>query len=431
MKLLSSALVGLMFAGCQAETMDVESFDGLSLESLGGEDSHANLSIENSSAGYRVTLTGAPAASLMQTLRASGLYQEQYANGKSYLVGYYVGCVSGNGSQRCVMHTSNYSVDEPGTLVSVHGPRFNSAASELFGASAWANGNSPATVTETSHGIVSCSKNTQFVWCALAKMENTGDTNFRVSLEGLGDLGPDYVYEGWLITGDGPVAAGRFSMSGASTTADFTLDAEAVAEATMYVLTIEPAVGDDPAPSNTHVVAGVIGENGSAELTTAHPAALGSDFSEAVGGYILAAPSTANADDDTQGIWFLDPSAGPGASLHLPSLPAGWAYEGWVVVDGAPQSTGRFTSVLGEDSDGAGASAGPDATPHFPGQDFISPALDLVGGTVVISIEPEPDNAAAPFFFKPLIDGAVSDSVGQFQALQNAGLEVHGTAMRL
>ena len=57
-------------------------------------------------------------------------------------------------------------------------------------------------------------------------------------------------------------------------------------------------------------------------------AALGDDFSAAAGSYILAAPSTpavAAADDDYfRGIWFLDPTAGPAASLMLPTLPAGW-----------------------------------------------------------------------------------------------------------
>jgi hypothetical protein len=48
-------------------------------------------------------------------------------------------------------------------------------------------------------------------------------------------------------------------------------------------------------------------------------------------------------------------------------------------------------------------------TPPFPGQDFIDPPLDLVGTTVVISVEPEPDNLAAPFAIKPLIDPVVDD----------------------
>ena len=65
--------------------------------------------------------------------------------------------------------------------------------------------------------------------------------------------------------------------------------------ATAFVLTIEPAQDDDPAPSSVHVLGGnfVVDDAASAvaELTVGHPAALGDDFSTAAGSYILAASS--------------------------------------------------------------------------------------------------------------------------------------------
>ena len=61
-------------------------------------------------------------------------------------------------------------------------------------------------------------------------------------------------------------------------------------------------------------------------------AALGVDFSTATGSYILATPSTASdTGDNDQGIWWLVPGTTKTASLDLPTLPAGWMYEGWVV----------------------------------------------------------------------------------------------------
>ena len=146
--------------------------------------------------------------------------------------------------------------------------------------------------------------------------------------------------------------------------------------------------------------------------------ALGSDFSSAAGGYILATPTNEAVDDELSGIWFLDP-AGPSASLNLPILPAGWRYEGWAVISGTPVTTGRFTSVAGVDE--AAPFSGPNAGPPFPGEDFLmnAPAglafpTSLAGGTAVISIEPEPDDSSGPFTLKPLvgaIPGAAVDHV--------------------
>jgi hypothetical protein len=61
--------------------------------------------------------------------------------------------------------------------------------------------------------------------------------------------------------------------------------------------------------------------------------------------------------------------------------------------------------VAGADADGTG----PDGGPPFPGQDYITPLLSLIGYAAVISIEPEPDNSPDPFTLKPLIDTDVVD----------------------
>ena len=220
------------------------------------------------------------------------------------------------------------------------------------------------------------------------------------------------------------MTSGRFDLSSDDETVTFDIDPALADDSTLFVLTIEPAVGDDPAPAPTHVVAGEI-VGGQATLTAGHGAALGDDFLSASGGYILATPTTAaDGSDDDQGVWFLDPQAGPAPSLDLPVLPEGWAYEGWVVGPNGPVSTGVFVDPAGADSDGAGPTAGPDGSPPFPGQDFIHPPMSLLGGAVVISVEPSPDNSPAPFFMKPLVDGTVDDvAAPAVQSMANMAVE--------
>ena len=154
-----------------------------------------------------------------------------------------------------------------------------------------------------------------------------------------------------------------------------------------------------------------------AQLSIAHPAALGNDFSDIASTYILGIPtSDSDADAYTSGIWF--------NGLNLPELPAGWAYEGWVAGEDGPISTGRFTQTDAADSDGAGPTAGPRPGPALVGQDYLNPSIDLTSGyAAVISIEPEPDNNAAPFVLKPLVDENiedVGDHVPQDFAVNNA-----------
>ncbi len=246
-------------------------------------------------------------------------------------------------------------------------------------------------------------------------------TNYALDLDftDLPDVGPDFVYEGWLMVNGAPVSTGVFTVD-ADGNASQSMFAISGGDATAFILTIEPAVGDDPAPSAVHVLAGDI-VDGMTDLSIAHPAAIGTDFADAAGQFILAAPTAADDEGATylNGIWFLDPTAGPGASLDLPVLPAGWVYEGWVVVDGTPISTGTFTDTMMADSDGGGATAGSNAAPPFPGQDFVTPLTDLTGATVVISVEPDPDTSAAPFILKPLV-GTAAD-LGEPGILQDLG----------
>lgn len=241
-----------------------------------------------------------------------------------------------------------------------------------------------------------------------------------LAFTGLEPLGAGFVYEGWVVVDGAPVSTGRFTLAeidGARTYVGPNLATQDdLDNASDFVLTIEPAVGDDPAPADAKPLGGAI-TNCVAELTHAHPAALGDDFSTAAGQFIIATPTTAaDMTDDYSGVWFIEVTAdGPVAGLDLPTLPAGWVYEGWAVIDGIPVSTGRFVDATMPDD--FGGFSGPDGAPPFPGEDFIvnAPAgltfpTNLTdGGTIVLSIEPEDDDSPAPFAFKPLaasVDGA-------------------------
>jgi hypothetical protein len=234
----------------------------------------------------------------------------------------------------------------------------------------------------------------------------------HLNFNGLEDLGPGWVYEGWLIVDGQPVSSGRFTVDSAGQPSETRFPVYvAKKDAAAFVLTIEPEPDPDPGPSDTHLLGGDF-HGKRARLRTAHPAALGDNFRKAKGSYILNAPSGSSLGTPyTHGIWWLDPAAGPGPTLNLPALPAGWVYEGWVVGADGPISTGTFTAVDMADSDGAGATGGPDASPPFPGQDFVNPPTDLTRGyAAVISIEPYPDNSPAPFTLKPLVDSNIDDT---------------------
>ena len=227
-------------------------------------------------------------------------------------------------------------------------------------------------------------------------------------------------YEGWLIIDGIPASTGRFNVvDGAVQDLDgnpvdhFSVDADTTS-ATAVVITIEPADDTDPAPSDTHILAGDI-TDGVADLTIAHPAALGTDFDDARGEFVLATPTDGDrTNDEFSGVWFLT-FPGPTAGLDLPELPAGWTYEGWTVIDGIPVTTGTFLAV--DESDDSAPYSGTVRTPSFPGEDYLQNAPDsltfptnISGATVVISVEPLAEDNPLPFALKPLAGPVPTDA---------------------
>ena len=243
--------------------------------------------------------------------------------------------------------------------------------------------------------------------------------DLTLNINGLEDLGKEYRYEGWLMVDGSPISAGIFKVDqdGKLSESTFKVPSAELARATTYILTIEPTIDPDPAPSDVHILAGEFNDN-SADISIAHKAALGNDFSTSAGQYILATPTDGESiTNELSGVWWLDPTGGPSAGLSLPTLPKGWKYEGWAVINGQPVSTGTFTSVDGSD-DFNGFSGSTASAPMYPGEDFLFNAAngltfptDLSGTKVVISIEPSPDNSSAPFLLKPLLANVSNSAV--------------------
>lgn len=239
----------------------------------------------------------------------------------------------------------------------------------------------------------------------------SNESNLNLTFNGLEDLGANYAYEGWMIVDGKAITTGIFTVdaNGKPSATSFAVNKDDLAKATAFVLTIEPSPDNDPAPSSVHILAGDFSGNNGA-LTVSHSSALGTDFTSAAGQYILATPTDGMNNNENSGVWWLDP-AGPSSTLTLPTLPAGWKYEGWAVINGTPVSTGTFSSASGADD--AAPFSGMMTAPPFPGEDFLQNApngltfpVDLSGSPIVISVEPFPDNSPAPFTLKPLVGTA-------------------------
>ena len=259
--------------------------------------------------------------------------------------------------------------------------------------------------------------------------------NLVLDLSGLEALGSGFAYEGWLIVDGSPVSTGVFTIdeSGVASQTSFEAENSDLTAATKFVLSIEPSPDTDPAPAATKVLVGDFA-NGSATLTTA----IVGDFSNASGAFFLRTPTDENGTNngnDENGVWFGTPGAPPTSNFVLPTLADGWVYEGWVVGDNGPITTGTFSAFdRVDDNDTFSESMQPG--PPIPGEDFFLNAptgetfpLDVSNRTVVISVEPMPDNSAAPFALKPLVGTAGSETAPATHAFgQNLGSLPTGTA---
>lgn len=224
----------------------------------------------------------------------------------------------------------------------------------------------------------------------------------ELNLEGLEPLGDNAVYEGWVIVDGKPVSTGTFRSVQFPQT--FTLDQNVIDKATKFVLSIEPADDNDPAPSMTKLLIGDFSGN---MATVSSKPILGEDFG---GKFVLATPTDGSNNNELSGVWF--------TGLELPDLPEGWKYEGWVMMNGKPLTTGTFSDPKKADDNAVTSiyKGTVNNGPNLPGEDYIMGSFngvtfptDLSGGKVILSIEPYPDNSTNPFTIKPILADIPSD----------------------
>ena len=242
--------------------------------------------------------------------------------------------------------------------------------------------------------------------------------NLTLNLTGLEDLGSNFVYEGWVIVGGSPISTGTFTVnsSGALSSTTFSVNKSNLDNATAFVLSIEPANDPDPAPSAVKILSGDFsGNTANVNITS-----LVGDFANSSGKFFLATPTDGN-QNPLSGVWFIDNSTGSNTAglKNLPTLSDGWVYEGWAVINGTPVSTGTFKTASGADMGPTPTFSGTMAGPAYPGEDFLTNApsgltfpTNLSGATIVISVEPLPDNSSAPFTLKPLTGSVPANATG-------------------
>ena len=152
--------------------------------------------------------------------------------------------------------------------------------------------------------------------CSDDPVEPVAPTTIDLEFDGLEPLQGGFHYEGWAIIDGSPLTTGKFNVSQAGAILDlsgapitggsFDVGID-ISGTSAVVITIEPDGDTDTVPADTHVLAGSV-SGGSSSLTVGASQALGSDFSSAAGGYILATPTDDTIETELSGIWFLDPA---------------------------------------------------------------------------------------------------------------------------
>ena len=250
-------------------------------------------------------------------------------------------------------------------------------------------------------------------------------TSIELEMSGLNDLGGNFWYEGWFAWQDGEVvrskSLGIFTIDaqGHCTPNRFNIELGDLQRVQSFFVTIE----EDDLPGmrlEENTSGGMDTLNGpstykifSAKLVTntayfslGDEFLLNFDFASAQGSYLLNAVSVEQTSPSASGIWFVnkDDQGQLIAGLDLPDLPAGWSYQGWVVINTVPVSTGMFLSSAGADQSATYYNSAQGSYP-FPGEDFLtnppdglSFPVDLSGKDVYITLQPPiPENCPAPY----------------------------------
>ncbi len=251
----------------------------------------------------------------------------------------------------------------------------------------------------------------------------------ELNISGLQDLGDSAWYELWLVGASGTNSVGVFSVDqqGLLSQNRFEMNLGYLQEAMEFLLTVEEddvpgmrftetlllpdslIIVDTLLTESIYLIASAMIQANQAPLSIGNESVLDFDFTQAAGTYMLATP-TDTMVTETSGIWFVnDTSAAMDskmAGLTLPKVPARWTYEGWVVFNGTPVSTGQFSNPMAADRQALYSGDSLAWGYGFPGEDFIKDDLltgitfpaDLSGKQVYITLTPpHPANANVPF----------------------------------
>jgi hypothetical protein len=225
--------------------------------------------------------------------------------------------------------------------------------------------------------------------------------NFDLTLQftNLADPGSDH-YEGWLIVGGSPVSTGKFTVDAGGNIIDlegnaidtFRVDDIDMDDATDFVLSLEPEGDTDSIPAAIKPLAGSL--NAAKDSATLEHN-VGVDLSSISGEFILATPT----DDAESNDYNLDLDFTNLAELSTEH------YEGWLIVSGAPVSTGKFKMAANGDI--------LDLSDQVMTDPFLVADLDEANVTdFVLSIEPQGDVDSIPGDVKPMAGAYDSGTMG-------------------
>lgn len=205
-------------------------------------------------------------------------------------------------------------------------------------------------------------------------------------------------YQAWINHNNTVVSVGAFKVvDNAAQNLDGSAFTPTVTISDDDPISVTIEAGNDVAttPSKTVILSGKV--NGQGQTTLAFTAI---DLSKAAGTYVLATPTSPDADAKS-GLWFAktDGQTLTGPGLDLVDAPEGWKYEGQIIYKGVAVEIGRFTKANAADEFNK-FTPNPGQTPAFPGEDFLQKApsalglsfpTDLTTGEwqVVISLEPD------------------------------------------
>lgn len=248
--------------------------------------------------------------------------------------------------------------------------------------------------------------------CDTGDPDATGEDELRtlyLALNSVQPLPATYHYEGWAFVIEDNTTVGRstgkFNVDTESNLVDlggaiiggnlFTTDFD-LSTALRFTITIEPPGDTDDTPSETRILGGTIQDHHAA-LTASDEHGLDYRLSQAAGTYILSTPTDGPNTNELSGLWFINLTGGPpGRGLRVQFPVPGWKYQGWVLIDGIPVTTGIITGL--SDSDDSSLYHGPLPGYNYPGEDFISnapPGLTfpgtIAGAHVLVTLEPSPD----------------------------------------